>query len=699
MALSDVDKILSESNKGLDFFSKNINGFKEKGKFKLRENENTDSCSVKEMGDRYILKDFGAGKGVDCFEFAQQLYNLPSQKDFPQVLERMASELNINLEKKAKPISYKRPSYKTPAEEQYEGMLEYWSKRRISKSTVEAFGLYVAKAYNPVLKKEQNGIVFPYTKDGELVNQKTRLHYKDKDGNTKKTYMQETQAEQVPFGLDKAAGKKTWVIVEGESDTLSVYEALSQLDQVEDSYKANFRKDLPDWIYSVGVVSPPNGANDPLHCITNAIDWIDQVDTFIIFADNDKAGDSLRSSLSDRLPSAKVRIVKTYHKLNDANQILCERGVAYVINSIATAEHLPIEDIFSPGDDDDLCESMIGFVEGTISFTDRMNWLLDIVYRPSKSLLCITGIPTAGKSAMATNIAARFAFPTEIRVGNTLHVRPGGKVLMYSPEEPDILKLARTIATASGIPYLKEDANFSKHYDRDAFLAYRPWVKEMIHWYAPKDNTDINELCKKIEESVYRLGIKMVIIDPFSHVEANEGSRHEDVRVVLRALNVLKRRLGIDIILVAHPKKINSIMVDGEKVVLPVTAYDIAESSHFFNGCDFILSMYRKSNETQIICEKIKMEGVEGMRKQTITVQFNPATNRFYGLGDNNKEFLHPITAATWNAMLSEPIGIESKKHQLDEWSVRRFEISPVDSDEVLNDRSKGFVADEEIPF
>lgn len=701
--MPDVEKILEESNGGWDFFKKHIpNLVKENKGFKDREGEKTASAYVTKKGDRYIFKDFGGGrfdKAVDVFEFAKDHYNLPSLKDFPEVLKRMAEELGISLEKKEKPKSYIRPNYRTPLQKSYDKMIDYWQKRQISKETIEEFGIYLTRGWNPATKHEAQAMVFPYTKDGELVNNKIRYKY-EQDGVEKKTFTQEAQAESVLFGLDKAAGKKTWVIVEGEPDTLSCYQVLKDIEQIEvNSYKAIFRKDLPEWMYDVGAVAVPCGSNDNLQCITNCIEWLDQVETFIIFSDNDKAGETLRSNLCDRLPSAKVKVVNTYHGCKDANEIHSTKGAAYLLNSIALAEHLPIEDIFAPAADDDLWDEMIGFVEGTVSFTDRLGWALDIIYRPSKSLCCITGVPTAGKSALATNIAVKFTFPSEVKVEDKTFVRDGGKVLIYSPEEQDIIKLSRTVATASGIPYLKEHPNYSKYYKREDFSKYRDWAREMIHWYVPKDNADVEELCTKIEESVYRLGIKMVIIDPFSHVEASEKSRHEDVRVVLRALNVLKRRCNIDIILVAHPKKIQYKTEDGDKVLLPVEPYDIAESSHFFNACDFILSMYRnkKINVVDIICKKLKMQGIEGMREETITAQFDVSTNRFYGIGEANKEYLHPITEATWTMLMSEPKPAQVQ-HQLDAWSTRRFD-SLQEGEMTYNGLPNRNLSDEELPF
>ncbi len=183
------------------------------------------------------------------------------------------------------PIIYKPKAYKKPQAaggDPGEQLLKWFASRGITADTVRTFGI-----------KQHNGaIVFPYFKEGELVNQK----YRTKD----KKIWQEKDAEQVLFGRDRVpATQKELVITEGELDAMS----LAQLGVFN-------------------AVSVPGGAEN-LAWIENEWDWLERFDTIFLAFDMDRAGEQGAAKAAQRLGRWRCRRFEMPYK--DANE-WTERG-------------------------------------------------------------------------------------------------------------------------------------------------------------------------------------------------------------------------------------------------------------------------------------------------------------------------------------------------------------------------------------
>jgi twinkle protein len=71
--------------------------------------------------------------------------------------------------------------------------------------------------FSPAAGAQTNALVFPYMRDGELVN----IKYRGSD----KSFWQIKGAEKIMFGLDDIVGAREIVIVEGEMDKLALEQA------------------------------------------------------------------------------------------------------------------------------------------------------------------------------------------------------------------------------------------------------------------------------------------------------------------------------------------------------------------------------------------------------------------------------------------------------------------------------------------
>jgi len=94
----------------------------------------------------------------------------------------------------------------------------YWFERRcISQATLNKFMIFNKEEWMPQTQAKENCICFPYFRDGEMVNIKFR--------DAKKNFKLVKDAELIFYNLSAIGEKKSVIIVEGEIDCMSVYEA------------------------------------------------------------------------------------------------------------------------------------------------------------------------------------------------------------------------------------------------------------------------------------------------------------------------------------------------------------------------------------------------------------------------------------------------------------------------------------------
>jgi twinkle protein len=176
-------------------------------------------------------------------------------------------------------------------------------KRRISEKTCELF-----KAY-----KDGEQLRFHYYNSaGSLLGAKIKT--KDKDfrceGEVKTLYGMQN------FRHKTTKKEQKLVIVEGEMDALSVWEA------------------QPNW----DVVSIPNGAPAAKKAIQHNYEWVNYYDKIVLFFDNDEAGQKAANEAAGVLPPGKVFIgaLEDYKDASDALQA----GDSEAIRAVCNYEHV-----------------------------------------------------------------------------------------------------------------------------------------------------------------------------------------------------------------------------------------------------------------------------------------------------------------------------------------------------------------------
>jgi len=410
-----------------------------------------------------------------------------------------------------------------------EPLYKYFAKRKISEKTLQNY---------KVSLNMQKEIIFPYYKDGQLVNVKYRTNKQD----GQKTFRQEADTEKTLFGMDLVRNTDTLIWVEGEVDVLSMAEC------------------------GLSAVSVPQGAGEnKLECIENCYEFINNFDTHIIAVDNDVAGDKLKLNLLNRLGKEKCKIVN-WKQYKDANEALIhdENLKTFIDNA---------EDITPDGIVNflDCYDSIYKYnFENDVDYYDSgwqsFNRLVKI---RTGRLMVISGYPSRGKSTFVRNLQIN------------LTKNHDWKHLIASFEDD------KETSYNALLEMHKEQPIWDIVRNGDVFgETYYYIADHFLHFDIEKMWT-VDEICERTEWAVKKYGIKCLTIDPYNRLK-NDYKDREDKYIgsILAKLCMLAKKLDILIIFVAHPKK-----PDGEKIP---NMFSISGSADWYNMTDYGIIVHRE---------------------------------------------------------------------------------------------------------
>lgn len=411
-------------------------------------------------------------------------------------------------------------------------LLSYLSSRRISPSTALKYHLS---------ENDNKEILFPYYKDGELVNIKYRTNLED----GKKRFRQEKDAEKTLFGMDLVDKNKPLVFVEGEFDVLSFAEQ------------------------GIATVSVPQGGNDKeLECLENCYDFIAKFKNYIIAVDNDEVGSILKNTLLNRLGKENCSVVN-WGRFKDANEALCagENLETYLIN----AKPICPDGVITYVDEYETIYKSI-FEEDSEYYLTGWRDLDKIIKIRLGYLMVVTGYPSRGKSTFVNNLLVN------------LTKRYGFKHLIASFETTTASSYREILEMYKQMPIDEIKRN-----KEEVFDAFSEISEHFIRLDTSKQWT-VDEIIKKTEYMVKKYGVNTLVIDPYNRLK-NDYKDREDKYVgsILSKLCMLSKKLNILVIFVAHPKK-----PDDEEMP---NMYSISGSGDWYNMADYGIIVHRERNE------------------------------------------------------------------------------------------------------
>lgn len=470
--------------------------------------------------------------------------------------------------------------------------LDWFHARGITDAVLARNRIESRRVYMPQIEDFTDAVIFPYFRNGELVNLKYRTI-------PEKHFRLEPQCELIVYGVDDIDAEQPLIWVEGEMDKLALE-------------VAGFKN----------VVSVPNGAPPPeaknysalLKFLEADSEKIQSARRHIIVVDSDVAGIHLEGELSRRLGVEKCSRVRWPEGCKDANEVLLKHGAIDLCWYIENAEPFPIEGVFEISDrrEDVLRLYETGFERGHSTGWKELDRLYTV--RPGE-FTAVTGIPSSGKSNWIDNLTVNLA---------KLH---GWSFALFSPENlPLEQHIAAIVEKFVAKPFHDGPTARMSAGELESGMQ---WVRDHFSWILPRDESDweIENILRIAEQLCFRRGIRGLVIDPWNELESLRPaglSETEYISQSLKRVRVFARERGVHVWIVIHPAKLYR---DKENKYPVPTLYDCAGSAHWRNKADNGIVIWRElaaadSAEVQIHVQKIRFRQVG--RRGMAVLKYNP---------------------------------------------------------------------------
>lgn len=438
----------------------------------------------------------------------------------------------------------------------------FFAGRGISLSTVE----------RRKITGDDRAIRFPYFRDGQLVNVKTRRRGKQ--------FSMEAGCELIFWGLDECAIAEQVIIVEGELDKLACEEA-----------------GLP-YVLSVPNGAPPPGTAPAMGYLASGEAIFARCHTVILAVDGDAPGRMLEAELARRIGREKCYRVSWPDGCKDANEVLQHHGAARLCQVLADAEPFPLEGIHTAAD---LSRDLHALYELGMDRGAATGWpSLDTLYTVKPGQLSIvTGTPGSGKSEWVDALLVNLARAHDWAFG------------VYSPENyPTHLHASKYAEKYLGKPFFDGPTPRMTEAELTMFEA---WLARHIYFIDPEEPT-LEAILAAARSLVFRAGIKGLVIDPWNeidHTRPRELTETEHISRSLTQIRQFAREYDLHIWQIAHPR----IMRREKDGSVPVpTPYDVSGSAHWFNKADNSITVWRNkeddTKEVEIHIQKIRFRSI-----------------------------------------------------------------------------------------
>lgn len=490
-----------------------------------------------------------------------------------------AGSLESGEERKSNPFEYApkryyKPTYTVQLDSDQSKMLKWFADRGIPANIVALNQITTNTVWMPQIESETKAIQFPYFRNGECINIKSRDHQKH--------FRMESGAERIFYGMDSVVGE-TLIIVEGEIDKLSLETA-----------GFNYCVSVPD-----GAPAPnTKDYTSKFAFLENCEEWLKQFNRFILAVDSDEPGKKLEEELARRLGRDKCFQVQWPEDCKDANEVLCKEGTVRLAQIINDSFPYPVQGLFEVKS---FLPQIKRLYEGGMIRGAKTGWnCVDefINFSPGQWTV-LTGIPGAGKSEWLDALMVNLA-----------HVY-GWTFAIFSPEnQPLELHFQKLAEKYIGKPFFGKD-----RMDKKELATAARWIDERFSFVLPEpENLSVDSVLELAKTAVNRKGIKGLVIDPYNELDHSRAANLTETEYISQFLSKIRRFArdnNVHVFLVAHPTKLKKEKNDqGLMVYMPPTPYDISGSSHWRNKADNAITVYRPDNSNQNSTVQIHIQKV-----------------------------------------------------------------------------------------
>jgi twinkle protein len=498
--------------------------------------------------------------------------------------EKKAYEMNV---------TYKLPEKKNMTALSDEA-LKYFQSRCINQEVV--------KANKIVMTKDGSGIVFPYLREGKLVNYKTRLL-------KEKRFFQAKEAEPIMYNLDRIAGQNEIIVCEGEFDSLS-WEVAGHANHTTVNQGAPNETDT--------------NVDKKLECITNCFDVFERAVTIYIAVDGDVNGIRLQHELIRRFGAEKCKLVN-FGDCKDANEYLIKHGAFELSGLLAKATDVKIDGIFTVSDNAaSMWESFNnGHKRGESTHVDEINTAWK--WRKGEVTLW-TGYQNEGKSLMLNQLSLLKSY------------FDGDRYAVFSPENMpfddfynDLIEMF--IGKTSDAFYKSAQMTQDEYREAMEFLQSRFFL------IYPEEDFKLDSIFEKTKYLIRKHGIDHLIIDPYNTIEHMQKAGEREDLYISRFMSQLKRfavEKDISIQLVAHQLTARKNKEDGGRYFKP-DLNNIKGGGTFADKADNVVYVWRPNRAVDFrdpdvifASQKIKKQKLVARPCEIDSIRFEFKENRYY---------------------------------------------------------------------
>lgn len=490
-----------------------------------------------------------------------------------------------------------------------ERVVSWFQGRGISRETLDKFMIFTREEFMPQTSKKENCICFPYLRDSEVINVKYR--------DAQKNFKLSKGAELIFFNLQAIGEKKKVIIVEGEIDCLSAYEAgfgndwkITETDKETGEVLSETENPLGEYV----CLSVPNGAskgNQKLDYLDNCADFFIALEEIVIAVDNDEAGIALKDELVRRLGVERCRVVcypsekiieqgsGLKRACKDFNEVLVNFGTQKIVEIVQNAQAIPVDGVYFL---EDIFDSMLeNFRRGvTLAPTTRFTELDEYFRWKKGDITLCTGYGNHGKSFFMLQLML------------IKSIWDGWKWAIFSPENYPANDFYDDLIEMYAGKWL-QDMTEQEYIDACLFI-------DLHFFYVYPDNEhDINSIHEKFRYLILKKGVDGVMIDPFNQLDSNQKAYQREDQYLSEVLKDVKRFALLNNVvytIIAHPK---NPLHKGNEALPVVDNYDLAGGAMWANKCDQILSYYRpnfhinkNSPEVKVYIQKLKRKRTGG---------------------------------------------------------------------------------------
>lgn len=494
-----------------------------------------------------------------------------------------------------KPKDFK-PMYVKPTKQNFTKLsdkaLELFTQRGISQKVVMENKI--------AMSKDGQSVIFPYLRNGELINYKQRFL-------DKKDFRQGKDAEPIMFNYDRCNGQKEIIICEGEFDCMAFEEAgFTNVTSVNQGAPNENDKNI----------------DKKLECITTCYEMFDNAEKIYLATDNDANGRRLKDELIRRLGAERCFSVDL-NDCKDANEYLIKYNKLSLSEVIKNAKEIPIDGIFTAENEKLL---MLDSFRNGKKRGQTTHWEdIDKAWTWRTGEVTIwTGYQNEGKSLFLQSLCLLRAF------------HDSEKFAFFSPENIPIGDffddMIETFVGKSTDPYYKHNQMGESEYIQSI-----DFISEHFFLIYPSKDFEFETILDKAKYLVRKKGIRHLIIDPYNTVEHKMKMGEREDLYISRFMSELKRfalQNDIGIHLVAHqltpPKDTNGRYVrpDLNRIKGGGTFSDKADNVNFIWRPNRALDF----SDTEVIfgSQKIKKQKLTGTPQDIININFLRKTNRYY---------------------------------------------------------------------